>query len=101
MRLYRFDLIQSISTAGIPLSKIDCLRSFLEKYGHRITSQGHLSELIPSVPQTEKGTLKSEMSEAKAVLTIFDGSTRLGEALTIILLFVDSQRNVQQRLVRE
>ena len=67
MRLYRFDLIQSISKAGIPLSKIDCLRSFLEKYGHRITSQSHLMELIPSVPQKENETLKSEMSEAKAV----------------------------------
>ena len=54
MRLYRFDLIQSISTAGIPLSIIDCLRSFLEKYGHRITSQSHLRELIPSFPQKEK-----------------------------------------------
>ena len=37
MRLYRFDLIQSFLTAGIPLSKIDCLRSFLEKYGHWLT----------------------------------------------------------------
>ena len=32
MRLYRFDLIQSFLTAGIPLSKIDCLLSILEKY---------------------------------------------------------------------
>ena len=39
MRLYRFDLVQSFLTAGIPLSKIDWLRSFLEKYGHRLTSQ--------------------------------------------------------------
>ena len=39
MRPYRFDLIQSFLTAGIPLSKIDCLRSFLEKYGHRLTSE--------------------------------------------------------------
>ena len=37
MRLYHFDLIQSFLTAGIPLSKIDCLRSFLEKYGHWLT----------------------------------------------------------------
>ena len=83
MRLYRFDLIQSFLTAGIPLSKIDCLRSFLEKYGHRLTSQSHLRELIPSVLQKEKETLKSELSEAKAVSTIFDGSTRLGEALAV------------------
>ena len=58
MRLYRFDLIQSFLTAGIPLSKIDCLRSFLEIYGHRLTSQSHLRELIPSVLQKEKETLK-------------------------------------------
>ena len=88
MRLYRFDLIQSFLTAGIPLSKIDCLRSFLEKYGHRLTSQSHLRELIPSVLQKEKETLKSELSEAKAV---FDGRTRFGEALAIIVRFVDSQ----------
>ena len=37
MRMCRFDLIQSFLTAGIPLSKIDCLRSFLEKYGHWLT----------------------------------------------------------------
>ena len=36
MCLYRFDLIQSFLTAGIPLSKIDYLRSFLEKYGYII-----------------------------------------------------------------
>ena len=96
MRLYRFDLVQSFLTAGIPLSKIDWLRSFLEKYGHRLTSQSHLS----SVLQKEKETLKSELSEAKAVSTIFDGSTRLGKALAIIVRFVDSQWNVQQRLVR-
>ena len=66
IRMYRFDLIQSFLTAGIPLSKIDCLRLFLEKYGHRITSQSHLRELIPSDLQKEKETLKSEMSQAKA-----------------------------------
>ena len=82
------------------MSRIDCLRSFLEKYGHRLTSQSHLRELIPSVLQKEKETLKSDLSEAKAVSTIFDGSTRLGEALAIIRRFVDSQWNVQQRLVR-
>ena len=97
MRLYRFDLIQSFLTAGIHFSKIDCLRSFLEKCGHRLTSQSHLEELIPSVLLKEKETLKSELSEAKAV---FDGSTRFGEALAIIVRFVDSQWNVQQRLVR-
>ena len=57
-------------------------------------------ELIPYVLLKEKETLKSELSEAKAVSTVFDGGTRLGEALAIIVRFVDSQWNVQQRLVR-
>ena len=48
----------------------------------------------------EKETLKSELTKAKAVSTIFDGSTRLGEALAIIVRFVDSNWNVQQRFVR-
>ena len=38
MRLFRFDLVESFLSAGIPLSKIDHLRSFLEKYGHRLTA---------------------------------------------------------------
>ena len=37
MRLFRFDLVEAFLSAGIPLSKIDHLRSFLEKYGHRLT----------------------------------------------------------------
>ena len=31
MRLFRFDLVEAFLSAGIPLSKIDHLRSFLER----------------------------------------------------------------------
>ena len=100
MRLYRFELVECFLAAGIPLSKIDCLRPFLERYGHRLTSESHLRELVPSVVTKEKETLKSELSQVNAVSTIFDGSTRLGEALAIVVRFVDRHWNVQQRLVR-
>ena len=72
------------------MPKIACLRSFLEIYGHRLTSQSHLRKLILSVLAKEKETLKSELAEARVVLTIFDGSIRLGEALATIVRFVDS-----------
>ena len=100
MHLYRFELVECFLAAGIPLSKIDCLRPFLERYGHRLTSESHLRELVPSVVTKEKETLKSELSQVNAVSTIFDGSTRLGEALAIVVRFVDRHWNVQQRLVR-
>ena len=102
MRLFRFDfkLVERFLSAGIPLSKIDHLRSFLEKYGHRLTAHGHLSQMIPSVIEKEKTTLRTELSQVEACSVIFDGSTRLGKALAIVVRFVDSQWNVQQRLIR-
>ena len=100
MRLFRFDLVEAFLSAGIPLSKIDHLRSFLEKYGHRLTAHGHLSQMIPSIMEKEKETLKTELSLVDGCSVIFDGSTRLGEALAIVVRFVDDEWNVQQRLIR-
>ena len=100
MRLFRFDLVEAFLSAGIPLSKIDHLRSFLEKYGHRLTAHGHLSQMIPSIIEKEKETLKTELSLVDGCSVIFDGSTRLGEAPAIIVRFVDDEWNVQQHLIR-
>ena len=96
MRLFRFDLVEAFLPAGIPLSKIDHLRSFLEKYGHRLTAHGHLSQ-IKRQSSRKKETLKTELSLVDGCSVIFDGSTRLGEALAIIVRFVDDEWNVQQR----
>ncbi|CAB4018869.1 Hypothetical predicted protein [Paramuricea clavata] len=49
MRLFRYDLVEMCLKAGIPIAKIDVMRPFLEKYGHRLTSSVHLSETIPLV----------------------------------------------------
>ena len=85
VRLFRFDLVEAFLSAGIPLSKIDHLRSFLEKYGHRFTAHGHLSQMIQSIIEKEKEPLKTELSLVDGCSVIFDGSTRLGEALAIAL----------------
>ena len=91
-----------VSTAFVAhcLSKIDHLRSFLEKYGHRLTAHGHLSQMIPSIIEKEKETLKSELSLVDGYSVIFDGTTRLGEALAIVVRFVDDELNVQHCLIR-
>ena len=100
MRLFRFDLVEAFLSAGIPLSKIDHLRSFLEKYGHRLTAHGHLSQMIPSIIEKEKETLKTELSLVDGCSVIFNGSTKLGEALVIVVRFVGDEWNVQRRLIR-
>ena len=91
MRLYRYELVESLLTTGIPISKVDNLRPFLEKYGHRLTSSSHLTELIHLILKREKDCVKSEIATTDSFSVIFDGSTRLGEALPIVVRFIDNQ----------
>ena len=100
MRVFRFELRESFLRAGIPLSKIDDLRPFLEKHGHRLTASGHLSELIPSILEKEKEKVKSELQSVEEVSIIFDGTTRLGEALAVVIRFVQENFKPTQRLLR-
>ena len=51
-------LLKIVLAAGVPLAR---LGRFLEKYGHRITSHSHLSEMIPAVLAKEKETMKSKL----------------------------------------
>ena len=99
MRLYRYELVKALLKAGIPLLKVDTLRPFLEKYGHRLTSQNHLAEFIPMIRQ-EIDFVKSGIAANSAFPVIFDGSTRLGEVLAIIVRFIDKDWNIQQRLLK-
>ena len=92
--------MESLLKAGIPLSKVASLRQFLEKYGYLLTSRTHLAEFIPLIRQKEIDSLKSEIAANSPFSVIFDGSTRLGEALAIIVRFIDSEWNIQQRLVK-
>ena len=100
MRLYRYELVEALLKAGIPLLKVDILRPFLEKYGHRLTSRNHRAELIPMIRQREIDLVKSEVAANSAFSVIFDGSTRLGEALVIVVRYIDKGWNIQQRLLK-
>ena len=79
---------------------MDAMRPFLEKYGYRLTSSAHLNELMPAVQDKEKETLKEELKVAKEVSVIFDGTARLGEALAIVVRYIQEDFKPTQRLVR-
>lgn len=100
MRVFRFELVECFLSAGIPISKIDYLRPFLEKHGHRLTASGHLSELILSILDKEKEKVKSELQNVEEVSIIFDGTTRLGEAIAVVIRFVQENVKPTQRLLR-
>ena len=68
------------------ITKIDQLRHLLEKHYLRLVSPQHLYNLIPFVRAQERAAVKAEVA-GKALSVIFDGSTRLGEAVVIIIRF--------------
>ena len=65
-----------------------------------MTSRNHLAEFIPMIRQKEIDFAKSEIAANSAFSVIFDGSTRLGEALAIIVRFIDKDWDKQQRLLK-
>ena len=100
MRLFRFDVVETLLLAGIPISKVDILRPLFERYAQRLTSSSHMNDLIPVVLEKGKEKLKAELHNVKEASIIFDGTARLGEALAIVLRFVQEDCKPTQRLVR-
>ena len=84
----------------IPLSKVDILSPLLEKYGHRLTHSVNLREIVPAVLEKDREKLLSELESVKEASVIFDGTARMGEALAIIVRFVQEDYIPTQRLIR-
>ena len=82
--------------AGIPIGKVDRLRPLLEKNGYRLTHSAHLGQYVSLIFKQEVERIKKELSlpgedMTRDVSVIFDGSTRQGEAIAIILRFINDE----------
>ena len=100
VRVYRVKVLCTFLKSGVPINKIDDFRDLLEEYAFRLAGRKPMSDLIPFILSEEKKQLKAEI-DGLPVALIFDGTSRLGEALAIILRFVDrSSLKIHQRLVR-
>ena len=103
---YRLEVVTEFLKAGIPIAKTDMLRSLLEKNGYRLTGSSNLGLYVSMALKQEIEQIKQELEMPEQVgLTrdisvIFDGGTRQGEAIVIIVRFMDNDWNITQRLVR-
>ena len=97
-RVYKVRVVENFLKAGIPLSKVDSLCGLLEENGLKLTHSSHLADSIPLLLKQEKEKLRAEV-EGTFVSAIFDGTTLSGEALAIVLRFVQEGK-IEQRLVR-
>ena len=99
-RLRRIEVVTSLLQAGISLAKADQLRPLLEEGSVRLTHCTHLASYIPFIAENEKALIKEELNDFPYISVIFDGSTYLGEALVVLVRFVNDKFEICQRLVR-
>ena len=99
--VFRVKVVSTFLKAGVPLNKIDVFRDILEGGGgHRLAGRRPMSDLIPFILSEEKCRLRGEITGGD-VAVIFDGTSRFGEALVVVLRFMDFDSwSPQQRLVR-
>ena len=98
-QIHRVKVVECFLRAAVPLSKIQHFRKLLEESGYRLADRRLMSELIPVVFKQEKSRIQSEVSE-QDVSVIFNGTSRLGEALAIVLRFVTCEWSIEQRLIK-
>ena len=96
-RVYRVKVVTAFLWAAVPLNKLEHFRELLEEHAFRLSDRRHKSDIIPFISLQEHACIKEEISR-QYVSVIYDGTTRLEEAMAIVLRFVDWE--LQQRLVR-
>ena len=102
-RAYRLQVVEEFLKAGIPLHKMYKLRTLLERQGRRLSHSSNMMDYVTIIYKQDIGRIKAEIRHGvstRDVSVIFDGSTRQGEAIVILVCFVDNDWNIVQRLIR-
>ena len=86
--VYRIKVVTTFLKASIPLTKLHHFRDLLEERAYKLADQRGMHDLIPFVASEEQKRIKQEI-EGRDVSVLFDGTTRLGEALAVIVRFID------------
>ena len=97
---YRVRVVATFLKSGVPLSKIETFRELLEEKAYRLTDRRNMCDYI-HVPfiLKEESLIRQEIGN-KYLSVTFDGTSRLGEALAVVLHFVDDDWQLQHRLIR-
>ena len=98
-QIYRVKVVTAFLRAGIPLNKVSAFRDILEESAFRLTDRRNLNDYIPFILKQEETCITKEIKN-KYVSIIFDGTSRIGEALAIVVRFVNDEWKIQQRLVQ-
>lgn len=98
-QLYRWRAVEACMYAGIPLSKVDTMRTLLERGGTvSLTASSNLGTYIPKIEMFEYERLMNEL-KGQSVCLIYDGTTRLGECTAVLMRWCTHDFQLKQRLI--
>ena len=97
-RVFCVNVLTAFLKGGIAISKINCFKSILEESAYKLTDRSNMAQLIPVVRQEEIRKIRKASGRESSI--VFDGTTRIGEALVLIVRFLHSEWKIQQKLVR-
>ena len=95
---YRVKVVRTFLCAPVSLNKLDKFQSLLEESAFRLSDRRFMSDHIPFILKEEQATIKKELTD-KYTSVIFDGTTRLGEAMAVVVRFVSNEWTLEQRLI--
>ena len=98
-RVFHIKVVMAFLRAGVPLSKMTSFRELLEENAFCLSDRRHMSDVIPFISSQEQAKIKEELC-GKDIAVIFDGTTRMGEAMGIVVRYVSSEWKIEKRLVR-
>eukprot|EP00733_Pompholyxophrys_punicea_P001149 Pompholyxophrys_punicea_v1_NODE_508_length_1810_cov_3.367521.p1 type:complete len:390 gc:universal NODE_508_length_1810_cov_3.367521:416-1585(+) len=99
IRVFRLDVLQTFMSAGVPIAKMDTFRPLFQKYVFPLTSSDHMRDLILFVREQEVALVSKEILN-KYLCVIFDGTTRQGEVLNVVVRFTNEERRAKQLLIK-
>ena len=97
-QVFRVKVVKSFLQAGVPLGKIDHFRALFEETGYCLTDKRFLFDLIPFILEEEKARIKQSI-QGQFLSVIFDGTSHSGEALAILVRFVNNSWIIEQQLL--
>lgn len=92
-------VVRRFLRSAVPLTKMEHFRELLEENSFCLSDRGHMSDLIPLLISQEQDDIKGEIS-GRSISGVSDGTTCLGEAMAVVVCFIDASFSIQQHLIQ-
>ena len=87
-QVFHVKVVSFFLKAAVQLSKLDSFREIFEESAYHLADRRNMSDLVLFIQKHEQAMICNEI-KGQHISIIFDGTTRLREALAIVICFVN------------